>query len=423
MYRRLEAAQMAQGEISDEGKYKYARSGHALTWSLAAFVAVALATAGVIGWVRAGGGPSATDAIRAAIGALLSRPPAVLAERESAAVEREGTRVIVPEGSPVRSKLTIGPVLTEDVQRKLVLPAIVEADPARTVKVLPPVTGRVTDLMVQLGERVTQGQELAVLDSGDLAQAYADIEKAKSVVTLTRKALDRQLSLEKAGGAAIKDREQAQSDYAQAVAEAERAETRLRAMGVPADQKEGSRLLTLKAPVSGSLIDLQVGRGAFVNDPTAAIMTIANLGTVWVTANVPENDTARITKGQDAEVVLPAYPGEVFAGEVLFVSDILDPDTRRTKVRIAFSNPDIRLKPNMFAEATFLAPKQTSPVVPTRALVLKDETDQVFVEVAPWTFEARPVDVGFQQGDRAVIARGLKPGERVVTKGGVLLND
>jgi cobalt-zinc-cadmium efflux system membrane fusion protein len=288
------------------------------------------------------------------------------------------------------------------------------------------VTGRVTDLLVQLGERVTQGQELAIIDSGDLAQAYADIEKAKSVVTLTKKALDRQVSLEKVSAAAIKDREQAQSDYTQAVAELERAETRLRAIGVPedkSDKKDASRLLTLKAPAAGSVIDLQVARGAFLNDPTAAIMTIANLGTVWVTANVPENDTARVTRGQDVEVVLPAYRGEVFAGKVLFVSDILDPDTRRTKVRIAFDNPDLRLKPNMFAEATFLAPKETAPVIPTQALILKDETDQVFIEVAPWTFEARPVEVSFQQGDTAVIARGLKPGERIVKKGGVLLND
>jgi cobalt-zinc-cadmium efflux system membrane fusion protein len=430
---------MAQSEISDKGKSArtkyahagYTRSGHALTWTAAAFVVAALAAAGMVGLARTGAGPAANDAIdavRAAIGAL-ARPPAVLPQRESAAVAREGTRIIVPEGSPVRGKLTIGPVGEQVIQRKLVLPAVVEADPASTVKVLPPVTGRVTDLMVQLGERVTQGQELAVIDSGDLAQAYADIEKAKSVVTLTKKALDRQLGLEKAGGAAIRDREQAQSDHIQAVAELERAESRLRAMGVQADQKdqkdqkEEARLLTLKAPAAGSVIDLQVARGAFLNDLTAAIMTIANLGTIWVTANVPENDTARVTQGQDVEVVLPAYPGEVFAGKVLFVSDILDPDTRRTKVRIAFSNPDIRMKPNMFAEATFVAPRRTAPVVPAQALILKNETDQVFVEVAPWTFEARAVEVGFQQGDRAVIERGLKPGERVVMKGGVLLND
>ncbi len=336
---------------------------------------------------------------------------------------REGARISVPDGSPLRGKLTIAAVGEREIQRKLVLPAVVEADPARTVKVLPPVTGRVSELRVQLGERVAQGQELAVIDSGDLAQAYADIEKARSMETLTKKALDRQLGLEKAGGAAIKDREQAQSDYIQAVAERERAEARLRAIGVPADQKAQSRLLSLKAPVSGSLIDLQIARGEFLNDPTAAIMTIANLGTVWVTANLPEKDTASVTKGQDVEVVLAAYPGEVFDGKVLFISDILDPDTRRTKVRIAFENPDVRLKPNMFATATFLAPQRMAEVVPTQALVLKDEADQVFVEVAPWTFEARNVEVGFQQGEQAIVDAGLKVGERIVVKGGVLLND
>lgn len=418
---------MAQTQFS--GKGKYARSGHVLMWTLAAFAVAALSVVGVIGLVRIGADQpenvanDAVDVVRAAVGALVSRPPAPLAQHESATLVRDGTRIIVPEGSPIRGKLLIGPVGEREIQRKLVLPATVEADPARTVKVLPPVTGHVTDLMVQLGERVTQGQELAVIDSGDLAQAYADIEKAKSMVTLTRKALDRQLGLEKAGGAAIKDREQAQSDHIQAVAELGRAQSRLRAIGVPADQKEESRLLTLKAPVAGSVIELQVARGAFLNDPTAAMMTIADLGTVWVTANVPENDTALVTKGQDVEVVLLAYPGEVFAGKVLFVSDILDPDMRRTKVRIAFANPDVRLKPNMFAETTFLAPRQMVPVVPTQALILKNETDRVFVEVAPWTYEARAVEVGFQQGDRAVIERGLKPGERVVMKGGVLLND
>src|SRR5262249_14246637 len=158
---------------------------------------------------------------------------------------------------------------------------------------------------------VVQGQELAVIDSGDLAQAFSDIEKARSVLTFTKKALDRQLGLEKAGGTAIKDREQAQNDYDQAVAELERAESRLRDVGVAAGQKDKSRLLTLKAPIAGSVIDPQVARGAFLNDLTAAIMTIADLGTVWVTANVPEKDTALVTKGQDVDVVFSAYPGEV----------------------------------------------------------------------------------------------------------------
>jgi membrane fusion protein, heavy metal efflux system len=336
---------------------------------------------------------------------------------------KEGSRITVPQGSPIRSKLVIQAIGEKESQRSLTLPAVVEADPAHTVKVLPPVAGRVTDLKIRLGERVTQGQELVVIDSGDLAQAYADDEKARASVKLTKQALDRLLNLEKYSAISVKDREQAQNDYAQAEAEQQRAQRRLRAIGVSGEPKEGSRLLSVKAPVSGSIIDLQIAAGAVVNDPTAAIMTIANLDTIWVTANVPEKDTALVAKGQSANVVFTAYPGEVFKGEVLFVSDVLDPDTRRTKVRIAFRNPDMRLKPNMFANAVFLSPKQMMAVVPTTALVLRDEKDQIFVEVAPWVFEARPVDIAFQQGDQVMVQSGVKTGERVVVKGGVLLDD
>src|SRR6266436_7792482 len=250
---------MAQSQVSDDGKY--VRSGHALTWTWIAFTVAALAAALAIGIFRIGAYQSAIDAVRSAVNGSARRSPVSALQQESPTLAREGVRISVPDGSPLRGKLTVGPVAQREIQRKLVLPAVVEADPARTVKVLPPVTGRVTDLMVQLGERVVQGQDLAVIDSGDLAQAYSDIEKARSVLTLTKKGLDRQLGLEKAGGTALKDREQAQSDYDQAVAELERAKSRLRAIGVPADQKEQSRLLTLKAPAAGSVIDLQVARG------------------------------------------------------------------------------------------------------------------------------------------------------------------
>jgi len=357
---------------------------------------------------------------------LSGRPspaPAAVPQRAVPNLVRDGSRVTVPEGSPLRGKLTIGTVAQQQIERKLQLPAIVEADPARTVKVLTPVAGRLIDLKVQLGERVEHGQELAVIDSSDLAQAYADEDKARSAVKMTKQTLDRAVALEKYSAGSVKDRQQAENDHAQAQAEFARAQSRLRAIGVSADPKEAGRVLSLKAPVSGSVIDLQAARGAYLNDPTAAIMTIANLDQVWVTANVPENDAALVMQDQSVDVVFTAYPSEVFKGQVLFVSDILDPDTRRIRVRIAFQNPDMRLKPNMFANATFMTPKQTAPIVPTSALVLRNETDQVFVEVAPWTFEARAVEIEFQQGDQAVITHGLKAGERVVVKGAVLLND
>jgi membrane fusion protein, heavy metal efflux system len=341
----------------------------------------------------------------------------------AAPFSRVGDRIVVPPESLLRSQLAVSEVVVKDVSRTLVLPALVEADPARTVKVMPPVAGRVTDLKVQLGGRVTKGQELAVIDSGDLAQAYSDIEKARSTVTLTKKQLDRQMSLEKGGGAAVKDREQAQSDYAQAVSELGRSETRLRAMDIPVEQPGDSRLLTLKAPVSGSIIDLQVAPGAFLNDPTAAIMTIANLDTIWVTANVPEKDVSFVFTGQNVDVTLVSYPDKVFSGKVLFVSDVIESDTRRNKVRIAFDNPEKALKPNMFANASFIAPPIRRVMVPNSTLLMTNDKTSVFVEVANWAFERRDVEIAYQEGTVAAIKSGLQPGERVVVKGGVRLND
>ena len=305
------------------------------------------------------------------------------------------------------------------------LPAIVEADPGRTVKVLPPLAGRVVSLKVQLGERVTQGQELAVIDSGDLAQAYSDDQKGRTVVTLTKQILDRQLALEKGGGAAIKDREQAQSDYAQAQFEFDRAETRLRSLGVSADQLEKTRLLSLKAPITGSVTDLEVAPGDFLNDPTAAIMTIANLDTIWVTANVPEKDTSFVFAGQSVDVVFPAYPGESFSGKGAVRQRCARTPTpgvprsaSRSTTRASIS------KPNMFASASFMAPTVSYRImVPTSALVMDNNSTSVFVEVAPWAFERRNVEISHQDGDDAVIKSGINSGERVVIKGGVRLND
>ena len=336
---------------------------------------------------------------------------------------REGERIKVPPDASLRRKLTVDVVSAKEIERTLVLPAAVEADPARLIKILPPLTGRITKLMVQLGERVEIGQPLLVFDSPDLAAAYADYDRAKVLMELAVKNRDRQRGLVKIGGTAEKDLQQAETDYVTAEAEYVRAGSRLRQIGVDADTTNKSRTVTIAAPISGSVTDLAAAPGAFWNDQTAALMTVADLSTVWVTANVPEKDTSRIAKGQAVDVTFASYAGEVFKGQVLFVSDVLDQDTRRMKVRIEFQNPGARLKPNMFANVSFSASKQSLPAVPTAALVLKNEADQVFVEVEPWVFEERPVEIAFQEGDQAVIKSGLKAGDRVVVKGGVLLND
>jgi membrane fusion protein, heavy metal efflux system len=336
---------------------------------------------------------------------------------------REGQRIVVPEGSPLRSKLTVDAVGQKEIQRDLVLPAVVEAEPARLVKVLPPLAGRITQLKVQLGEQVEKGQPLVVLDSPDLAAAHADYDRAKVLQSLALKNRDRLRELVKGGGTSVREQQQAETDYVTAEVESQRAEARLRQIGVDPETTDKSRTVTMVAPISGSVIDLVAAPGAYWNDATASLMTVADLSSVWVTANVPEKDTSLVAKGHPVDVVLVAYPGEVFKGEVLFVSDVLDVDTRRTKVRIEFQNPGTRFKPGMFANATFFGPKQLVPIIPTTALVLKDDANQVYFEATPWSFEARPVEIGFEQGHDAIVQSGLKAGDRVVIKGGVLLND
>ena len=332
-------------------------------------------------------------------------------------------KLFVPEDSPLRTRLAVQPVATETNSVKLALPALVEADPARTINVLAPVSGRVVELKTSLGDRVKAHQVLAVLDSPDLAQAYDDYDKAEDSLRLTEKNWQRQEQQRAIDAISDRDLDQARSDLAQARAEFNRAQARLRVVGAAPDAKGRSRLLTITAPVDGSITNLAVAPGSMINDVTQLIMVVADLSVVWVTAMVAEKDVSLVTRNQEAAVILAAYPGETLKGKVAFVSDVLEPDSRRTKVRIAFTNPSRSLKPNMFATATLAGPQMQQVVLPTSALLMNNDRITVFVETAPFTFQRRVVDVDLRDGTKAIIRSGLSGTERVVVKGGILLND
>jgi cobalt-zinc-cadmium efflux system membrane fusion protein len=152
-------------------------------------------------------------------------------------------------------------------------------------------------------------------------------------------------------------------------------------------------------------------------------MTLADLSSVWVTALVPEKDLGAVFKGQPAEVTLDAYLGKSWSGKVAFVADVIEPDSRRDKVRLAFANPDTRLKPNMFATVTLQGVQQSQVVVPTSALLMNNDRTTVFVQTGDWTFERRIVELSLEEGLDVAISSGVKAGEQVVVKGGILLND
>jgi cobalt-zinc-cadmium efflux system membrane fusion protein len=336
---------------------------------------------------------------------------------------RQGDKILVPEGSSLRSRLAVEAASVQAVNPKLLLPAVVESDPARTALVLTPLSGRLIALKVALGDRVSRGQVVAVIDSPDLAQAYNDNEKAADSLELTEKNLGRQEAQNKLGVASDKDLDQARSDHTQAAAEYTRTQARLKMLGILAAPTPASRELSVLAPVGGSVTALSVAPGNMINDPTQPLMTIADLSTVWITAMVPEKDIAGIAKNQDAQVTLAAYPERLLRGKVLFLSDVIEPDSRRGKMRIAFANADYALKPNMFATVVLSVGARSLVVLPSSALLMNNDRTSVFVATAPWTFERRTVDAELEEGTSVAIRSGVIAGEQVLVKGAILLND
>ncbi|MGO9766711.1 MAG: efflux RND transporter periplasmic adaptor subunit [Myxococcaceae bacterium] len=333
--------------------------------------------------------------------------------------ERQGTKVLVPESSPLRSRIQVAPATEQDIQSQLLATASVESDPARLARISPPLAGHVEKLLVHLGDRVEKGQPLFLLSSPDLAQAQADYVRAKSGLSQAQKTYARQKDLTEHGIGAQRELEQAEADRTVAQSELERARKRLEQLGVSVDAPPGP--LVVRSPIAGRVVDLAVTGGEFKNDPNAVLMTVADLSTVWLTASVQEKDVRKVKVGDEAAAVFSAYPDERFVGKVFSVADLLDLDTRTVKVRVSVDNPEGRFKPGMFATVRFSGTSIPRVVVPSTALVLRGDESFAYVEVAPWVFEPRRVVTGQQQGDVTVITEGLDAGTRVVTTSAVVL--
>ena len=335
---------------------------------------------------------------------------------------REEGLVSVPDNSPLRKSLQVAAVEEESIERPIIVPGTVEADPATLIKVVPPVSGKILQLHKHLGDVVRKGDALFTLDSADLAQAYSDASKAQAALALAKRNVERQRDLSRAEISARKDLEQAESDYSQAASEAERARTRLSLLGVEPGKGDGRRY-TYHSPIAGHVIELTGAQGGFWNDMNAPIMTVADLSKVWLSAGVQEKDISSVFVGQSAKITLNAYESEAFTGNVRYVGAVLDPDTRTIKVRIAINNESGRFRPGMFAKVIFNCRPHKAAVIPVSALLQRGFNTQVFVEKTSWQFEPRIIKTGVQAGDRVEVLSGLNVGERIVVKEGVLLND
>lgn len=337
-------------------------------------------------------------------------------------IQREGALITVPEASPLRGSLVVGAAEQQAFAQVIDAPGVIEAVPEKLVKITPPLAGRIVRLHRQLGDTVKAGDPLATIDSPDLGAAYSEHAKAQATLTRARQEFERQKALHDEDISAGKDFEAAQLDLAAAESDARAAADRLAQLGVSA-RSSSRREYVLRAPISGRVVEMEGAQGGYWNDNTASIMTVADLSTVWLSASVAEKNLSQMFAGQAARIAPNAYAGRTFDGKVSYIGDLLDPDTRTARVRVAIDNREGLFKPGMFARVSFDGPIHQALLIPASALLQSGLYTRVFVEQAPFRFESRVVSVGASTGDRVEVLSGIKPGERIVIKDGVLLND
>jgi cobalt-zinc-cadmium efflux system membrane fusion protein len=311
----------------------------------------------------------------------------------------------------------------------------------RLTPVFIPFPGRIVELLANKGDNVRSGQPLVVVESpdfvgaqNDLASARSDLAKANIGLTAAQVAEQRSRRLHDQEAISTKDLQQTQTDLARAQDDVRRsqsavsaAENRLRLYGKEPDETTTvDPKVTLRAPISGTIVDRKVGPGQYVKpDSPDPLFLITDLGQVWVLVDVYESDVAAIHLNMPVEVTVPAYPEKVFPARISFISPTVDPATRTLRVRCLVPNANGMLKPDMFATIKIgAAGKQPMATLPASAVVVEGNDSVVFVaDTSPGHFHRRTVHVGKEVEGGFVVDSGIRPGEVVATRGALLLNE
>ena len=283
-------------------------------------------------------------------------------------------------------------------------------DETRIARINTKISGWIDQVYVDFtGKLVKKGQPLISLYSPDLVSAQQELliaKKAKDTL----------------GSSRFRDASTS------SIALYESARERLRLWDISEGQinqieKAGvpSKTLTLYSPINGFVIMRSAYKGMRIT-PEMELYSIADVSTIWVLADVYEYELPMIQLGQTATMTLSYYPGETFVGKVTFIYHDLDPTTRTLKVRLEFSNPKFKLKPDMYANVELKIDYGKKLAIPREAVLDSGSEQMVFVALEGGYFEPRKVTLGAQVGNQFVVLAGLKPGERVVTSANFLID-
>ncbi len=327
-------------------------------------------------------------------------------------------KVRLGEDQVASSGIVINTVGPRRMVTTLELPAQVRANETRLAHVVPRLTGVVTAVFKQEGDRVSRGELMAVLESRELADAKSAYMAATRQVEFTRVALSREDELWKKKISAEREFLEAKRVFDEAELAEKLAAQTLVVLGVPRESLSGlasappesMARYEIRAPLSGRVVERNVTVGEAVT-AVEDIFTVADLSSVWVDITVYAKDLGLVHEGQEATVRSSDLGIEV-TGRVSFIGPLVGQETRAATARIVVANPRGQWRPGLFVKVSLVREATMVPLaVSVDAIQTFRDWQVVFVRYGDW-FEARPVELGRSDGQWIEVKSGLKPGER-----------
>jgi membrane fusion protein, heavy metal efflux system len=302
-----------------------------------------------------------------------------------------------------------------------------------SVQVFTPYAGRIVGLFALVGDDFKKGQALFTIDSPDLLQAESTLIAAAGVLELTTRNLARLKDLYTTRAISQRELDQSISDQQTAEGNLRAARDAVRLFGksdveidrIIVDRKADPTLVVL-CPIDGRITARNAAPGLYVQPGGApAPYTIANIDTMWMLANVTENDSPVLHVGQPVQVRIGAFPSRSFEGKITTVGASVDPNTRRVLIRSEINDPEHELRSGMFANFTIgIGAPTRSPAVPLDGVVREgDGSHAIWITADRRRFTHRAVQIGDQYDGYRQIRDGLRPGELVATEGAIFLSN
>jgi cobalt-zinc-cadmium efflux system membrane fusion protein len=296
----------------------------------------------------------------------------------------------------------------------------------RTVRVFSPFAGRVVSISAPAGDRIRPGQTLAVLAAPELGMAQSEARKADQDYALAQKNLARIGELHAAGVSPAKDLQAAQAEVARTAAERSRTLARLKLYGKDpgTEELQVDQQLSLRSPIGGVVVERNLNPGQELRPDTQgdkALFVVSDPSKLWFVLDVADKDLGGLKPGLEVQLGGSSLGEQRIPGHILYVADLVDPQTRTVKVRGVVDNSDHRLKAEMFITAELKMPAAKGLLVPSRAIYLRGEQNFVFVDAGGGRYVRKAVRLGPASNSHQLVLAGLEPTDKVVVDGNLLL--